>query len=541
MKLVINQIEGYAYGAVQPSITLRFLEDSIDEQKLEAGFKKILDKLPSFEDDHRFFAGDVAVEHTTVQALFITILDTLNHYCGDQRFTPIRVFDEDRSLCFSLPTLSTAMPRLNINAIQALLKIADKGTLSKEITGFLEKQKRLARQFLPAGTNAGNFIAAAAERKIPFKIFNRKHIIFGYGSGSRIFDSSLTDEESVIGVRLAKSKVDTNRLLKMSGIPVAEQARVRTIDDALRFADKVGYPVVLKPEAEEQGRGVFANIVDEAELRDCWSELSRGDYKSLLIEQHISGHVYRINTIESQVVRIVKRIPTLVVGDGSLTIAELLVNFNNEPLRTDPNSSVAGLSLNDDVVRTLAKQSLDKNSIPEEGDTVYLTSTSSVSRGGQTIDFYEEFHPDNFSICEKISRIMRLNITGIDVIAVDASKTWRNGDFVICEVNSQPQLGVSHMHIYDDLITRKIKGRPFIKLAVSTFSAGETSLFDPICDSMEVVISLKTFLRHGCPVQYFDELEISDDVSDEERQKIERMLASVKPELDKIVTHRIKT
>ena len=136
---------------------------------------------------------------------------------------------------------------------------------------------------------------------------------------------------------------------------------------------------------------------------------------------------------------------------------------------------------------------------------------------------------------------MKLNITGIDVIAVDPSKPWRNGDFVICEVNSQPQLGVSHMHIYDDLITRKIKRRPFIKLTVSTFSASETSLFDPICDSMEVVISPETFLRHGCPVQYFDELEISDDVSDEERQKIERMLASVKPELDEIVTQRIKT
>lgn len=55
------------------------------------------------------------------------------------------------------------------------------------------------------------------------------------------------------------------------------------------------------------------------------------------------------------------------------------------------------------------------------------------------------------------------------------------------------------------------------------------------------VASPETFLRHGCPVQYFDELEISDDVSDEERQKIERMLASVKPELDEIVTHCIKT
>ena len=355
LKIVINQIEGYAYGAVQPSITLRFLEDTIDAHKYEAGFQKILDQLPLFEDDQRFFTGDEAIEHATPQALFVTILDTLNHFCGDQRFTPIRVFEEDRSQCFSLPTLSTAMSRFNINAILELQKIANIGTLSKEIAGFLEKQKRLARQFLPAGTNAGNFIAAAAERKIPFKIFNRQHIIFGYGSGSRIFSSSLTDEESVIGVQLAKSKVDTNRLMKMSGIPVAEQARVRTIDDAIRFAEKIGYPVVLKPEAEEQSRGVYANIVDESELKECWKLLSTSSYTSILIEKHVPGHNYRINTIDDKVVRVVKSIPAQLVGDGKSTIEELLTEFNSQPIRKDPNSSMVGLKLDDDVVRDACK------------------------------------------------------------------------------------------------------------------------------------------------------------------------------------------
>ena len=74
--------------------------------------------------------------------------------------------------------------------------------------------------------------------------------------------------------------------------------------------------------------------------------------------------------------------------------------------------------------------------------------------------------------------------------------------------------------------------KPHIKLIVSSVYASETSLFDPICDSLEIVSSPESVLHHGCPVQYFDELEISDDVSDEERQKIERMLASVTPELE---------
>jgi cyanophycin synthetase len=320
--------------------------------------------------------------------------------------------------------------------------------------------------------------------------------------------------------------------LKMSGIPVAEQARVRNVDDAIRFAEKVGYPVVLKPEAEEQGRGVFANIVDDVELKECWTLLSNKPYRSILIEKHVLGSVYRINTINNEIVRVVKRNAPRVIGDGRSTVEELLIAFNNQPIRNDPNSSMVQLKLDDDVVRTLAKQSLQSKTIPNKGSIVYLTSISSVSRGGHTIDFNEDFHPDNRLLCEKISRVMRLDVTGIDVLAVDASKTWRNGDFIVCEVNSQPQLGVSHMHIYSDFISRKIKDKPHIKLIVSSVYASETSLFDPICDSLEIVSSPESVLHHGCPVQYFDELEIADDVSDVDRQKIERMLVCVTPELE---------
>jgi D-alanine-D-alanine ligase-like ATP-grasp enzyme len=531
MKAGVKQIEGYAYGAIQPSVVLTFSDYFTGARDFNKKLKQLLEYLPRFEDLQRFFDGDASIDQASTPVAFVTLLDTLNHYCGDQRFTPIRVFEEGASLCFALPTLSTAMTRFNMNAVKHLLDMVGQGTSSANVQSFLEQHKGKARPFLPAGTNAGNFIAAAAERKIPFKIFSQKYVIFGYGSGSRIFNSSITDEESAIGVGLAKSKVDTNRLLKMSGIPVAEQARVRTLEDALSFAEKIGYPVVLKPEAEEQGRGVYANIVDESELKDCWSSLSNQNYKSIIIEQHIFGYIYRINTVEGHVVRVVKRIPALVVGDGRSTIAELLSYLNKEPLRADPNSSMVRLDLDGDVVRTLAKQSYDENSVPPDGKTVYLTSTSSVSRGGHSQDFYEEFHPDNFALCEKTSRVMRLDMTGIDVIAVDASHTWCDGNFVICEVNSQPQLGVSHMHIYDDFITQKIKVKPFIRLVVSSASTSEISLFDPIYDNMEIEISPEIVLRHGCPVQYFDEIEISDDVSDEERKKIERMLVSVQPEL----------
>ena len=85
-------------------------------------------------------------------------------------------------------------------------------------------------------------------------------------------------------------------------------------------------------------------------------------------------------------------------------------------------------------------------------------------------------------------------------------------------------------------IAQKIKVKPHVRLVISPLVVNETSLFDPNCSSIEIMTSPETVLRQGCPVQYFDELEIADDVSDEDRQKIERMVVSVQPELDQIAT-----
>jgi len=237
MKVEVKHIEGYAFGAIQPSAVIAFSDFTSEVDKLATQLSNLIDGLPTLEDTQRFFGDDSLFQQNSAPALFVTIIDILNRHCGDLRFSPIKVFREDGSICFAVPTLSPAMITANSQAVHLLMPKFIKGMTNEQLMKFMDDLKKRGRGFLPGGTNAGNFIAAAAERKIPFKIFNRRYIIFGYGSGSRIFNSSITDEESAIGVSLAKSKVDTNRLLKMSGIPVAEQARVRTVDDAIRFAN----------------------------------------------------------------------------------------------------------------------------------------------------------------------------------------------------------------------------------------------------------------------------------------------------------------
>lgn len=532
MKIEIKKIDGYAYGAIQPSFILIFRDVSVTYKNVIEKLENLLELFPEFYDGNRFFDSGVAVEPASPLALFVTILDTLNHYCGDQRFTPIRVLQEENSLCFALPTLSTEMCSFNINLIKSLLEMTDKADLREQAVGFLENHKRKARVFLPAGTNAGSFIAAAAERKIPFKIFNQQYIIFGYGIGSRIFNSSVTDEESAIGVRLAKSKVDTNRLLKMSGFPVAEQARVRTVDDAIRFAENIGYPVVLKPEAEEQGRGVFANIMDDSELKECFRKAS-SDFKNLIIEKFVKGLTYRVHLHHGKVMDAWKTNPPSIIGDGHSSIRELIDLENAKPERNAINSPIKPIPKDYTTALNLQKLGLDFDFSPSLGEEIVLAVTSNESRGGSSQNFLSFLHPEIANLCIQAARTLRLQVAAIDLISEDAAVSLRESDTFICEVNSQPQLGdlETYPHLFHDLLDKLPDSCPEVIVVVSKKSENYFfNAFNKSVENISVRVPPHYLLKHGSPTQYFNKIEFEDDISLEEQQKIVAMLTSTLPD-----------
>jgi len=407
--------------------------------------------------------------------------------------------------------------------------------LSKDkIEAALAHCRKTSKAFRPGGTNAGNFISAAAEHKIPFRILERDYLIFGYGSGSTIFKSSITDKEGGIGIALAKSKVQTHDLLQLSGFPVADQARVRTVEDAVNRAKTFGYPVVLKPEHEEQGRGIRANILNEAELRSCFDDVSK-DYKGLLLEKHIPGDHYRIDFMGDQLIKAVRRRPAAVIGDGRKTIEDLVHSLNDHPDRRDPNSSMKPVVFDDDLVRTLTKYGKALADIPQPGEQVLLRSISNLSRGGEQIHVEDIIHDENYQLCRAIARTMRLDVIGVDLLSRDLSKPWYESGTVICEINAQPQLGTSGTPVYWAFLRRYLKSPPSIKIIVSNVAErSETPLLDTGRTTLEIHLTPEDVFRKGCPTQYFSELEIRNDVSQKDRETLERFLVSVSPQMSAV-------
>jgi cyanophycin synthetase len=73
---------------------------------------------------------------------------------------------------------------------------------------------------------------------------------FGHGRYQQRIQATTTSRTNNISVELASDKEETNSILRDLGLPVPTQQAVRSAAEARRAAEKIGYPVVLKPLAE---------------------------------------------------------------------------------------------------------------------------------------------------------------------------------------------------------------------------------------------------------------------------------------------------
>jgi cyanophycin synthetase len=63
-------------------------------------------------------------------------------------------------------------------------------------------------------------------------------------------------------------------------------------------------------------------------------------------------------------------------------------------------------------------------------------------------------HPDNINLAIEITKYLRLDLAGIDLIIPDIRKSWREQKSVVLEVNAMPQIsGTRHKHLLPKLIS----------------------------------------------------------------------------------------
>ena len=289
------------------------------------------------------------------------------------------------------------------------------------------------------GPSTASLVRAAEERDIPYLRLNRYSLVqFGHGRYGRRVQATITGETRHIAVELASDKEETNQMLGDLGLPVARQRLVYSARDAVRAAEKIRFPVVVKPLNANHGRGVSIHLTDPDSVAAAFDH-AREHSRAVLVESFIEGLDHRLLVVDGKLVAASKRVPGHVVGDGEHTISELLEVVNQDPRRGIGHEKVlTQLVLDHQALRLLELKGFDTQSVPPAGETVYLRSTGNLSTGGTAVDVTDTIHPDNREMAERAARAIGLDVCGVDFLTTDITESYRVTGGAICEVNAAP-------------------------------------------------------------------------------------------------------
>ncbi|MHC4643524.1 MAG: cyanophycin synthetase family protein, partial [Planctomycetota bacterium] len=118
------------------------------------------------------------------------------------------------------------------------------------------------------GPSTYSIVEEAKRRGIPALRLNEASMVqLGYGSKQRRIQATMTDRTSALGVEIADEKYRTKVLLRQAGIPTPEGNIAYTLEEATRIAEDIGYPVAVKPEVGNHGKGITSGISNAEELK----------------------------------------------------------------------------------------------------------------------------------------------------------------------------------------------------------------------------------------------------------------------------------
>jgi cyanophycin synthetase len=288
---------------------------------------------------------------------------------------------------------------------------------------------------------ARQLINQARARGIPVTPLAPGSRVWQFGQGVRgiHFFEAANHFDSLTGARLARNKFQSNQLILRLGLPGTRHALARSPAAAVRLAREIGYPVVVKPVAGGKGAGITVHVTTDQAVETAFAVANQINPGEVLIERFIAGDDHRLVVIDGRFAWGVQRTPAAVTGDGTHSIGEL-ITIENRRRAALPAADIAAapLALDADMLAVLRGDDRHPDDIPGAGVRVALRRMANVSRGGTLSDCSDRIHPHNRDMAEAIARSFHIDVMGLDFMTPDISRSWRDVDCAVLEVNATP-------------------------------------------------------------------------------------------------------
>ncbi|WP_116132378.1 hypothetical protein [Tropicimonas sp. IMCC34043] len=251
---------------------------------------------------------------------------------------------------------------------------------------------------------------------------------------------------------LAADKDYTARLLAAEGLPTPPgvivvspgfRAKMRLSNRAVAeglpgpevaqdFAAGAGFPVIVKPNFGNMGRGV-RRAGSAAELACDLEDGFRADDR-LRVEALIPGRDYRLMVLRDEVVVAYERRPLAVTGDGRQSVGALL---EARLRRLTERYHGPKLALDDPrLARAIAGAGLTAATVLPAGRRVVLLANANLSTGGELVDLTGKVPAAAEALAIRAAAAIGLQVAGIDILAPDLAAGTEGA--CILEVNAAP-------------------------------------------------------------------------------------------------------
>ncbi len=289
------------------------------------------------------------------------------------------------------------------------------------------------------GPSTGSIVDEAIKRKIPYIRLNRHSLVqLGYGINQCRIQATIASTTSSIAVEIACDKEETKNLLEASEIPVPRGRIVYDEEDLKAAIDKIGYPIVTKPVNGNHGKGATTNI-------KTWEDAVAGLLaakvygRAVICEKFITGLDFRVLVINYKFVAAALRTPAAIIGDGAHNIQQLIDIVNSDVRRGYGHEKVlTAIKIDGFTMDMIVKKGYTLDTVLKDKEELWLKPTANLSTGGTATDVTDFVHPTNVFMCERIARIIGLNICGIDIMASDLSTPIGENGGAVLEVNAAP-------------------------------------------------------------------------------------------------------
>ena len=238
------------------------------------------------------------------------------------------------------------------------------------------------------------------------------------------------------------SKEHVKATLQKNKLPVAPGGLFGTLKEAEHFAEKNGYPLVVKPNSGSLSCHATYPVTSKKQLQEA-VRIAKIYQPRFIVEKYISGNLYRATVIGQNTLYLCQKESPNIVGNGHDTIQELLTTKNNDPKRANAqaqNSTLHQIPIDQNLKKYLHHQGLSLSSVIPKHQKISLQDKYTLSSGCDIINCLENAHPDNRQLFLEIAKIFDADLVGIDFICPDLTVSYKNQQCAVLETNSLPAI-----------------------------------------------------------------------------------------------------